>query len=39
LDGKRRQGSNQEEQGNRQGIGYIQNAEQNESTIWKRLKA
>ena len=39
LDGEGRQGTNQEDQGSGRGIGYIQNAEQNETTLWKRLKA
>jgi hypothetical protein len=35
VDGKRRQSTNQEEQGR---VGYIQNAEQNNSSIWSKLK-
>ena len=36
LDGTRRGPSNQEEQ---RAVGYIQNAEQNTSTLWNRVKA
>ena len=36
LDGEGRGPSNQEEQGT---VGYIQNAEQNTSTLWNRVKA
>ena len=35
MDGTRGQSTNQEEQGR---VGYIQNAEQNTSTIWSKLK-
>ena len=38
MDGKRRQTTDQKNQGS--GIeGYIQNEEQNESTIWQRMKS
>jgi hypothetical protein len=37
LDGEGRQSADKKVQGDR-GIGYIQNAEQNESTVWKRMK-
>lgn len=37
MDGKGRQSTDKEEQGDR-GIEYIQNAEQNDSTVWKKLK-
>lgn len=36
LDGTRRQSADQEKQGNL--AGYVQNAEQSESTIWQRVK-
>jgi len=38
LDGKRRKSTDKKIQGDR-GIGYIQNEEQNESTVWKQLKS